>query len=102
MIKILTRLFLFALLVGDWAWDTHFGTDTFSRPMSSSNVTQCTSIARPSTDGKGASVAQLPHLTLLCLKVELVAPHLTNARLSENPFLSSYRDPLYVFMSLRC
>jgi hypothetical protein len=29
------RSFLLLLLVGDWAWDTHFGNDIFSQPMSS-------------------------------------------------------------------
>lgn len=102
MFTILSRLCLLALLIGDWAWDTHFGTDAFTRPMSSSHATHCTSIARPTLPGHAGGLHDRSHLTLLCLKVDLGVSSAVFAGLLDRHFPSSYREPLYVFMSLRC
>jgi hypothetical protein len=102
MNPIYSRLFLLVLLVGDWAWDVHFGADAFCRPMCSTNVTCCTSIARPTPrcDGDGASPLLL--LSPLTLRLHLIAPDQFSLGTFHACFSSFHSDPLYVFMSLSC
>jgi hypothetical protein len=90
------------LLIGDWAWDTHFGTDAFSRPMSSSNVTRCTSLGRSSRGLREDGSCALDQLTPLVSVLPLVAPQFVPAFSSKDQFPSCHQDPLYLFMSLRC
>jgi hypothetical protein len=102
MFPIISRMLLLALLIGDWAWDTHFGSDAFTRPMSSSNVTHCTSIARPNFVVRADPFPHSLHVAPHCMAVDLIVPSAVCDGLFESQFPSSYRDPLYVFMSLRC
>jgi hypothetical protein len=97
---ILKHLFLFALLVADWVWDTHFGKDFFSQPMSSSHAT----LARPSSDDdhpERHDPDRTAHLGLVPFELGLLLPELSLTSLQATFLPLPLPDLLYMFMTLR-
>ena len=101
MPPVLARLFLLTLLLGDWAWDTHFGNDCLNQPMSFSQAT----LAAAGDDLPARSRVHgpwtFPQLALLAAPAEPLVPQATPER-PDGPRQFQDRARIYVFMSLRC
>jgi len=100
MPSVFARLFLLSLLVGDWAWDTHFGHDCLNQPMSSSQVTADAGDDLP-VRCRIHGPWSLPQLAPLAAPGEPLVPPATPER-PDGPRQFQDRDRVYVFMSLRC
>jgi hypothetical protein len=102
MFLVFSRLFLFLLLVADWAGDPYFGHSPFSRPFSSQDAF-CHSMAHRvavlQAVNRGWSTILLSH-TSDCTVALSVRPPI-RVREEEQRFLST-TDPLYAYMSLQC
>jgi hypothetical protein len=95
---VLGRCLLFLLLVGDWVWDTRFGNDLFSQPMSSSLALRQSSPAHQIIS-QMSSAPRTPFAPVV--QAEAVGQSLM---LQATETESILRDTplLYVLMSIRC
>jgi len=100
---VVRRLFLFLLLVADYAGDPYFGQSPLSRPLSSQDcfchsMTQRALLQRAATLNDGDLSILAPAGTVLAV-FDAKVP-LGNKNVNDLPFTGT--NPLYELMSLQC
>jgi hypothetical protein len=92
------RCLLFLLLVGDWVWDTRFGNNLFSQPMSSSLALHHSNPAQRIIS-QLSSTPRTPFAPVV--QAEAVGQSLM-PQATETESILPDTPLLYVLMSIRC
>jgi hypothetical protein len=96
---LITRLFLFVLLVGDWAGDPYFGQSPLSRPMSSQQA-YCHSLVHQQQLSRACSPARQANPILNTPSYDLPCSSFVPSLPEAPPATYPAVDLIFVFMSI--
>jgi hypothetical protein len=101
MMVVVSRLFLFLLLVADWAGDPYFGHSPLSRPLASQDAV-CPAYRADLAKAITLIQSRLPIPQASSCTLALLNASLSQRTAKVDHLLLSMTDPLYASMSLQC